>query len=90
MTMVDGSDAFSRVEEYEVKPGDSLTQIAFKFKASQRQIRKINQMLDDSVIAGEILLIPMRDDGIGEDIKVIKQTQDFMITHRFESQSPKS
>ena len=47
-------------------------------------------MLDDSVIAGEILLIPMRDDGIGEDIKVIKQTQDFMITHRFESQSPKS
>ena len=34
MTMVGGADAFSRVEEYEVLPTDTLTQIAYKFKAS--------------------------------------------------------
>ena len=53
------ADAFSRVDEYEVQPGDSLTQIARKFKASERAIKKVNHMVTKQVIAGEILLIPI-------------------------------
>lgn len=62
MTLVQGSDTFySRIEEYEVQTGDTMTQIAFKFKASQRQIRKVNKMLDDTIMPGETLLIPIID-----------------------------
>ena len=61
LTIAAGSDMFSRIEEYEVQNGDTLTQIAFKFKASQRQIRKVNHMLDDTIMPGEKLLIPIID-----------------------------
>lgn len=82
MTIVGGADSFSRVEEYEVQPGDSLTQIAYKFKASQRQIRKINELLEDTIMPGEILLIPIREaPNHGDEVSVITETQDFKITH---------
>ena len=62
MTIAEVSDTvYSRIEEYEVQMGDTLTQIAFKFKASQRQIRKVNVMLDDTIMPGETLLIPIID-----------------------------
>ena len=81
MTTVSGADAFSRIEEYEVQPGESLTQIAYKFKVSQRQIRKLNQLLEDTILPGEILLIPIREAKNYEEVAVISQTQDYKITH---------
>ena len=81
-------DAFSRVEEYEVQPGDSLTQIAYKFRTSQRQIRKINQLLEDTIIPGETLLIPIREAMNYEDVAIISQTQDYKITHIADNDEP--
>ena len=58
-TVVDGAEQFTRTEEYEVQPGDTLTQVAYKFKASQRAIRQVNGLLEDVLMPGEILMIPI-------------------------------
>ena len=65
--------------------GDTLTQIAFKFKASQRQIRKVNVMLDDTIMPGETLLIPIIDQEADCGVAIISQTQDFTITHKIDA-----
>ena len=44
-------------------------------------------MLDDTIIAGEILLIPIIDQCVNPDVTIISQTQDFTITHKHDTSS---
>ena len=50
---------YNEFEEYEVQPGETLTSIAYKKKISQKLLRKINKSLMDTLLPGEILIIPI-------------------------------
>ena len=45
-------------------------------------------MLDDTIMPGEMLLIPIIDQCVNPNIAIINQTQDFTITHALEQPSP--
>ena len=47
-----------KYEEYTVQAGDTLNSIAFKKKTNTRLLRKINNFLTDSLLPGEVLLVP--------------------------------
>ena len=88
MTMVGGRMAFDRLDEYEVQAGDTVTQIAIKHKLPEKHIRQINQLFDDRLAPGEIILIPIKEEP-QEDIAVVAQNSEFKITTKVEK-SPKS
>ena len=45
-------------KEYTIKSGDTLSEIAKKFNTSVSEIKKINNVTSDLIIAGKTLIIP--------------------------------
>ena len=45
-------------KEYIIKSGDTLSEIAKKFNTSVSEIKKINNLTSDLIIAGKTLIIP--------------------------------
>ena len=56
------NDQFKDLISYEVVQGDTLTSIAFKHKVSLRFLMNLNHLLNDIVIPGETLYIPILED----------------------------
>ena len=44
--------------DYQVKPGDTLADIAERFDASVQTLRELNFLLDDNIFAGQVLAVP--------------------------------
>ena len=53
--------------KYEVQQGDTLTSIAFKHKISSRLLSNINHILNDIVIPGELLYVPIIEDDASQN-----------------------
>ena len=47
-----------KYEEYTVQVGDTLNSIAFKQKTNTRLLRKVNNVLTDNLLPGEVILVP--------------------------------
>ena len=50
---------YKEVIEYTVVKGDTLASIAFKHKVSIRYLMNTNHLLNDIVIPGEVMYIPV-------------------------------
>ncbi|AZR72829.1 hypothetical protein BBF96_05150 [Anoxybacter fermentans] len=60
--------------EYEVQPGDTLSEIAEEFNVTIADIKALNQIKDDLIYVGQTLIIPRRGIGDGPQEQVYKNT----------------
>ena len=64
--------------------------IAIKHRVSERNLRKINELYDDRLDVGEVLLIPVRDEQESAGIAVVAQNPNFKITTQVAVKSPQN
>lgn len=60
--------------EYEVQPGDTLSEIAEQFNVSIVEIKSMNKLKSNMIRVGQILIIPHRGAGDGPQDQVYKNT----------------
>jgi membrane-bound lytic murein transglycosylase D len=53
------ADEYLRWERYKIKPGETLSEIAQKYNTSIQQLRKSNDLDNNTIRAGKYLLIPV-------------------------------
>ena len=61
--------------------GDTLNSVAYKQKTNTRLLRKVNNVLTDNLLPGEVLLVPSILDRGQEDV-IEKRYEQFTIRTR--------
>ena len=61
--------------------GDTLNSVAYKQKTNTRLLRKVNNVLTDNLLPGEVLLVPSILDRGKEDV-IEKRYEQFTIRTR--------
>ena len=61
--------------------GDTLNSVAYKQKTNTRLLRKVNNVLTDNLLPGEVLLVPSILDTGKEDV-IEKRYEQFTIRTR--------